>query len=100
MQMLKKVVTALALGMFLTLSAPNMALANTSGTESGDDVAIVLDLLVLRPAGLIATIGGLAIFIGSLPISLPTLSVGKAFNSLVATPARYTFVRELGEESY
>ena len=94
----KKVLTAMSVMLMLAVSAPNMALANDRGTESGDDVSIILDLAVLRPVGLVATVAGLAIFIGSLPISLPTLSVGKAFNALVLSPAKYTFVRELGDE--
>jgi hypothetical protein len=98
MRYLKKLVTMLSLVMFMAISLPNMALANEKGTESGDDVSIVLDLAILRPVGLVATVAGVVIFVGSLPISLPTLSVGKAFNALVATPAQYTFWRTLGEE--
>jgi len=54
--------------------------------------------LILRPVGLVATVGGVIIFVGSLPISLPTWSVGKTFRALVARPAVYTFWRTLGEE--
>jgi hypothetical protein len=99
MNYLRRFITTLSLAVFLGVSLPNMAFANESGTETGDDVAIVFDLVVLRPVGLVATAAGLLIFVGSLPISIPTLSVGKALNSLVVGPARYTFVRELGEAS-
>jgi hypothetical protein len=98
MHNLKKILTTLSLAVFLSVSLPNMALANANGTESGDDVSIILDLVILRPTGLLASVAGLVIFVGSLPISLPTLSVGKAFNALVATPVKYTFSRELGAE--
>ena len=98
MQSLKALITSLSLAIFLTVSLPGTALANEKGTEIGDDVSIILDLLILRPVGLVATVGGVIIFIGSLPISLPTWSVGKAFNALVARPAVYTFWRDLGEE--
>jgi len=99
MQSLKLLITSLSLAVFLAISAPNMALASESGNETGDDVSIILDLLILRPVGLVATVGGVVIFIGSLPISLPTWSIGKAFNALVARPATYTFWRTLGEEN-
>ena len=98
MQSLKALITSLSLAVFLTVSLPGTALANERGTESGDDVAIILDLVILRPVGLVATVAGTVIFVCSLPISLPTGSVGKAFNALMARPASYTFVRTLGEE--
>ena len=65
--------------------------------EEGDDAAIMLDLLVLRPAGFLATVGGTVIFVASLPISLSTWSLGKSFNAFVKRPVVYTFVRDLGE---
>lgn len=98
MHSLKALITSLSLAVFLAVSLPGAALANESGTESGDDVAIILDLVILRPVGLVATVAGVIIFVGSLPISLPTWSVGKAFNALVARPAVYTFWRDLGDE--
>jgi hypothetical protein len=94
----KQILAAISMALLLVVTVPAPVQANEYGTESGDDVSIILDLVVLRPVGLVATVGGLLIFVGSLPISLPTLSVGKAFNALVVNPASYTFVRKLGEE--
>lgn len=96
---LKRFITSLSLTVFLAVSLPNAALANEQGTESGDDVAIVFDLAILRPVGFVATVAGTIIFIGSLPISLSTWSIPKAFRALVARPAIYTFVRTLGDDS-
>lgn len=96
---LKKLIASLSVAMFLAVSLPGVAMANEQGTESGDDVAIMFDLIVLRPVGLIATVAGVVVFVGSLPISLSTWSIGKAFRALVARPAAYTFARPLGEES-
>ena len=98
MHSLKALITALSLAAFLAINLPGAALASESGKEIGDDVGIILDLVVLRPVGVVATVGGFLIFVGSLPISLPTGSVGKTFNALVARPAVYTFWRTLGEE--
>jgi hypothetical protein len=98
MHSLKTLITSLSLALILVVSVPGTALANESGKEIGDDVAIILDLVILRPIGVVATAGGFVIFVASLPISLPTWSVGKTFNALVARPAVYTFWRTLGEE--
>jgi hypothetical protein len=97
MNITRKFLAPLLLAALLASVAPAPALASTPETD-GDDVAIIFDLLILRPVGLVATVAGTAIFIGSLPISLPTLSVGKAFNALVKEPAKYTFWRTLGDE--
>jgi len=98
MHSLKALITSLSLAVFLAVSLPGAALANETGTESGDDVSILLDLVILRPVGLVATVAGVIIFVPSLLISIPTGSVGKTFNALVARPAVYTFWRTLGEE--
>jgi hypothetical protein len=98
MQSLKSLITSLTLAIFLAVSLPGTALANESGTESGDDAAIVFDLVILRPAGLIATAAGSVVFVVALPFSLITGSVGKTFNALVAGPAEYTFWRTMGDE--
>jgi hypothetical protein len=97
MSSVKRLITSLSLAMFLAVSMPGLVQANEQGTEDGDDVAIVFDLLILRPVGVVATVGGFLIFVGSLPISIPTGSFKKSFNALVAKPAVYTFWRTLGE---
>jgi hypothetical protein len=98
MESIRKSIATLAVAALIAGTVPAPVMADTSGNEEGDDSAVVLDLAVLRPIGLVATIAGTAIFIVSLPISLPTGSVGKTFNSLVKQPAKYTFYRTLGEE--
>lgn len=88
----------LSLTLLVGLHAPTALAAPASLTyEEGDDAAILIDLALLRPLGLVATVGGTVIFVASLPISLGSWSVGKAFNALVKRPARYTFVRDLGD---
>ncbi len=88
----KTLLVAVMAACLLSLSAPS-----AQAYEEGDDAAIMLDLLLLRPAGFFATVGGTVIFVASLPISLSTWSVGKSFESFVKRPAIYTFVRDLGE---
>ena len=59
--------------------------------------AIIADGLLLRPAGVVATIVGTLAFVVVLPFSIPTKSVDKAAQKLIVDPARYTFVRPLGQ---
>jgi hypothetical protein len=88
----KSLLVSLVAACILGMSAPS-----AQAYDDYDDITIVMDLLVLRPVGLLATIGGSVIFVGSLPLSLPTWSVGKTFEAYVKRPAAYTFWRELGE---
>lgn len=59
--------------------------------------AIIADGLLLRPAGVVATIVGTLAFVVILPFSIPTKSVDKAAQKLIVDPAKYTFVRPLGQ---
>ena len=58
--------------------------------------AMLADVIVLRPFGIAATVLGTAVFVVSLPFTLPTRSVDKAAQKLVVDPAKFTFVRPLG----
>ena len=74
--------------------------ADDSYTARAEDVsaeAMIVDGLLLRPAGIVATVLGTAVFVVTLPFSIPTRSVDKAAQKLVVDPARYTFVRPLGQ---
>ena len=66
-------------------------------TEEVSAETIIVDGLLLRPGGLVATVVGTAVFVVTLPFSIPTKSVDKAAQRLVVDPARYTFVRPLGQ---
>lgn len=61
---------------------------------------MVFDAIVLRPAGLITTVAGSAIYTISLPFSLLGGNEKEARENLVKNPARYTFKRPLGELDY
>ena len=66
-------------------------------TEDVSAEAMIADGLLLRPAGIAATVLGTAVFVVTLPFSIPTKSVDKAAQKLIVDPARYTFVRPLGQ---
>src|SRR5215470_4581385 len=59
--------------------------------------AVIVDGLLLRPGGLVATVVGTVVFVVTLPFSIPTKSVDKAAQKLVVDPWKYTFVRPLGQ---
>lgn len=65
--------------------------------EKSSAEAIAIDALVVRPAGIVATAVGTAVFIVSLPFGLLTGSTEEAAQKLIGEPARYTFVRPLGQ---
>src|SRR5215471_1428061 len=76
------------------------AAADTYATRRSEDLSaetLLVDGLVLRPAGVLATIAGSVAFVVTLPFSIPTKSVNRAAQRLVVDPAQYTFVRPLGQ---
>ncbi len=74
---------------------------STASAAIGDrnEIPIGLDVGVMRPVGIIATLGGMALMV---PVGLFTLmtrpaEIGKPFNAIVVAPARFTWKRPLGE---
>jgi hypothetical protein len=77
-----------------------MVLANDQEAKSSptpSTTAKVVDGLVLRPVGIIGTILGSAVFVISLPITLPTKKTNEAGKTLVITPFNWTFDRPMGK---
>ena len=68
-----------------------------SGPEK--ETPLFLDMLVLRPGGLVLTAVGTVLFVATSPIVLVTrpTDIAKPFKALVARPFAYTFMDELGE---
>ncbi len=56
-----------------------------------------IDAAIYRPVGLIAIPVGAVLFVITIPFSAISSSVGNSFEKLVAQPAKYTFVRPLGD---
>ena len=55
------------------------------------------DLLLVRPAGIFATLLGGALFIVGSPFSYYGGNLDSTYEKLVKAPARYTFKRPLGD---
>jgi hypothetical protein len=72
--------------------------ADEGNTVTGDKATdMVVDLVVIRPLGVVTTIVGTALTVVALPITIPTGSVKKSAQALIVKPAEYTFERPLGE---
>ena len=62
---------------------------------TGEQMAV--DLIVVRPLSLAGTVLGTAIYIVALPFNALTLNFKDPARRLILEPAKYTFVRPLGE---
>jgi hypothetical protein len=60
-------------------------------------IRMAADILVVRPLGIVATVGGTALAIVALPFSLLGGNTQEVFQYLVVKPAKFTFVRPLGD---
>ena len=83
----------------LSGAAPAFAFKDEGLAATEQHTPALVDALLLRPMGLLLTVGGAVAFVptGALVgITRPT-DIGKPFRSLVAVPFRYTFLDPLGE---
>jgi hypothetical protein len=57
------------------------------------------DLMIMRPISLLTVVGGGLLFLPLAPLALLTVprEVGSVWESMVVSPARFTFDRQLGE---
>jgi hypothetical protein len=65
------------------------------GAPTGEQMALVL--VIVRPLSLVGTVVGTAVFIVALPFNALTLNFKDPARRLVLEPAKYTFVRRLGD---
>lgn len=91
---LKKTIAFLLITIMLSLTALPVEAATME--EEPSSTAIVFDVLITRPLGIVATAVGTAVFIVGLPFTIPTRSVGVAAEKLVVDPLAFTFRRPVG----
>ena len=71
---------------------------NANPAGSGKDApAIIADIFICRPLGILALAGGSALYVLSLPFTVPAKGKEAAKRTLVLFPYHYTFIRQLGE---
>ena len=95
--MTSRIGLAAAAVMLAASTGPGWAASSAYGLESGprwEDQ--VMDAVVARPLGIVATGAGAVVWGVSLPFSLLGGNAGEAADKLVGGPARETFVRCLG----
>ena len=76
------------------------ALIAASGLAFGGETAIEaipVDVLVVRPLALVATVVGTAVFVVGLLFSIPSGSVDYTAQKLIVEPFKFTFTRPVGE---
>ncbi|MBA4284314.1 MAG: hypothetical protein C0434_02125 [Xanthomonadaceae bacterium] len=93
---------SLLAGAVLSLAAASASAQDGTGYEATiggapSAAAMTVDLLVARPLGLAATVIGTVVFVASLPFQALAGNVADPARALVAEPAKFTFVRPLGE---
>jgi len=89
----KRAITALLIS---CLMLPQALLAASAVDETPNEWAMVGDLLVARPVGLVLTVGGTAVWLVSLPFTLLAGHAGEAAETLILGPGESTFMRCLG----
>ena len=96
----KRVVTNALTTLLASLLAASLAFGQegSSTVAKTDPAAMTMDLA--RPGGFLATLAGSAVFVVSLPFSALGGNTNEAWDSLVVTPAVYTFKRPLGNFDY
>ncbi|WP_245888821.1 hypothetical protein [Halomonas denitrificans] len=90
----RMIVGLLAMGLLLG-SLPSMAVGNDERIRPSGG-AMIADAVIARPLLAVATLGGTAVFLVSLPFSALGGNVDAAAETLIKTPAEATFRRCLG----
>lgn len=120
---MKKLLSA---GMVLSLMASTVSAADTQNRDNPssrsmnrpivygeapaqniatDPAFVLLDVILYRPVGLALTIAGTALYVGLSPLTAmasipePHDAFEKTYKVLIRMPARYTFVRPVGDRS-
>ena len=78
------------------LLLPQVLWAQSAVEDSPNEWAMVGDLLVARPFGVVMTAGGAAIWLVSLPFTLLSGHAAEAADTLILGPGEETFMRCLG----
>jgi len=60
-------------------------------------IRMAVDIVLVRPLGIVATVGGTVLAIVALTFSLLGGNTQEVFQYLVVKPAKFTFVRPLGD---
>jgi hypothetical protein len=82
---------------FASSMSTTSASMNSDYAEAPTAGTMLADTVMVRPLMLIGTAVGVVAFVVTLPFSALGGNVGEAGQTLVVEPAKYTFIRPLGE---
>jgi len=98
MRFVKKSISIWLITVFILMPFGSEVLAEDPlpGKEISSE-KMALDLILVRPAGILAMIFGTAVAVVATPFSLLGGNTADSYNKLVVAPTRYTFKRQLGD---
>ncbi len=101
MKKLKRILLLLLTLSFIVTSLCSTGWAVDNSLGKNDPITHefnALDLLLARPIGVVAGVLGSAIFVVSLPFTIPTRSVRDAADIFVVKPFQFSFVRQFPDQ--
>lgn len=94
----KRVIGSLVVAALVIVPLSTTALAqNPIQVTEPSAESMAVDLIVLRPLGIVSLAAGTTLFIASLPFSALGGNVDQAAEKLMKDPAKFTFTRKLGD---
>ena len=75
----------------------NSLAQDTSKQKEFSAEKMAVDVLLVRPFGILATVFGSAVFVVALPFSALGGNTEETYKKLVVAPAKYTFKRRIGD---
>jgi len=95
---LKQSIVLLTIAALILIPFATESLAQEKSAQSEYSAEkMMVDILLVRPVGIVATVFGSAIFIVALPFSLIGGNTGATLQNLIVSPARFTFIRPVGD---
>ena len=88
---------AILLSVTVVLSA--LSVEGWAQAKTTDEELPMMDLLLARPLGAAAGIVGTALFIVTLPFTIPTKSTDKSAKMFIVDPFNFSFSRRFPDES-
>lgn len=89
--------TVVAISCAASMAASGVTMAHETYPGDTDSAAMAADLIFVRPVSLVSSVVGAALFVVTLPFTVPSRSTTEAGRALVADPLEYTFNRPLGD---
>jgi hypothetical protein len=80
----------------LPVASPSFA-ASANEKDDFTTEKMAVDLVAIRPLGIVSTILGCTLYVFSLPFSIPGGNAAAVWESTVVKPAKFTFDRPLGD---